>query len=68
MIAKISPIDSQKRWAEKFIEISKDLDNTELNLKVNCQRLNIMRVNNFHNIYFSSFYFYLLSLSFFVSS
>ena len=50
MIAKISPIDSQKRWVEKFIDILKDLDSIELSVKVSCEKLNIMRVSNFHNV------------------
>ena len=60
MIAKISPIDSQKRWVEKFIDILKDLDSIELSVKVSCEKLNIMRVSNFHDIYFAPFFFYLL--------
>ena len=44
MIAKIAPIDSQKRWNEKFLDTVKDLDSAEASLKSNCQQLNYGRV------------------------
>jgi hypothetical protein len=45
MMAKIAPVDSQKRWGEKFVETVKDLDATEANLNLNCMQLNTLRVN-----------------------
>ena len=39
MIAKIAPVDSQKRWNEKFLDTVKDLDSTEASLKNSCQKL-----------------------------
>ena len=44
MMAKIAPIDSQKRWNEKFFDIVKDLDSAEASLKNSCQQLNYGRV------------------------
>lgn len=44
MIAKIAPVDSQKRWNEKFVDILKELDLSESNLKTSCQQLNAVRV------------------------
>jgi sugar phosphate permease len=40
MIAKIAPVDSQKRWNEKFLDTVKDLDSAEASLKNSCQQLN----------------------------
>lgn len=44
MIAKIAPVDSQKRWNEKFVDILKELESSESNLKMSCQQLNAVRV------------------------
>jgi hypothetical protein len=44
MMAKIAPVDSQKRWSEKFVETVKDLDAAEANLNLNCLQLNTLRV------------------------
>ena len=45
MMAKIAPVDSQKRWNEKFIDTIKDLDAAEASLNLNCLQLNTLRVN-----------------------
>jgi hypothetical protein len=44
MIAKIGPGDSQKRWADKFIDHFRDLVSYESNLTANCEKMNITRV------------------------
>jgi hypothetical protein len=50
MMAKIAPVDSQKRWNEKFIDTIKDLDAAEASLNLNCLQLNTLRVNIYSNL------------------